>query len=229
MNGMTVFASLQYVDDALLEEAEVPVRRGSPWLRWGAIAACLALLAGAGLVWPMPQMIRTYLSQPINHGPAVYLSPQPSGYVNLPAVQTTVQPAPGAAQGGIRPDPKETHAPVPGGVPGTPGDLGPYMEQPAEPEVFAWVEQLPMPYTGPDDNVHGEVILVGQELAPEQAAACTPEVRLEWMEDFSGSATYKLADGSGGLSCVELWVTHEDLGNTCRVTLREATPERLAA
>ncbi len=252
MTGMTVFQSLQYVEDKLLEEAEEKQDRGQGqgtvlclakkeertgktesrplsslprWVRWGGIAACLVLLIGAALVWPVPQLTRTYLSQPLTHGPEVYFSPQPSGYVNLPAVQTTVQPA-GSAQGGIWPDPDYT-APPPGTEVGTPGDLGPYMEQPAEPEVFLWTEQLPASKTG--DSVTGEVILVGQGLTQEQVAACAPENRLGWMEDFSGSATYKLADGSGGLLCVDLYVTHEELGSTCRITLLEATPSRLEA
>ena len=118
---------------------------------------------------------------------------------------------------------------MPGGVPGTPGNLVP--PERGEPEVFAWSDTAyPIrvyPVVPGQESM--EVILVGRALTEEQVRACAPEIRPEWMQDFTGAATYKLADGSGGLSRVELYVTHAEQGNACTITLREATAENLAA
>lgn len=50
MNGEFVLNCLEYLDADLIEAActEAP-RRGRPWIRWAAAAACLCLLVGVGL------------------------------------------------------------------------------------------------------------------------------------------------------------------------------------
>lgn len=53
-----LFLAIGGVEDALVAEAAgpVPARRHSPWLRWGTMAAALALVAGAGLWGVLPRM-----------------------------------------------------------------------------------------------------------------------------------------------------------------------------
>ena len=41
------------------------------------------------------------------------------------------------------------------------------------------------------------VMQVAEPLTKAQLAACAPEVRLEWMDDFTGFAAYYLKDGAG--------------------------------
>ena len=217
MNGLVLLESLQYVEDGLLEEAEAPARKGSPRLRRGAVAACVAALACGGLLLRGALESRAEPGVFVTAGPAgsVFL-PEPTGYIPLP--QYTGED-PGHAQSGIRP----MNTPRPGTPVGTPGDLTPPPER-GEPEVFAYSYFVDKP--GLAEDADG-IILVGQELTEAQLTACTPGERLTWMEGFTGSAVYRLADGSGGLNGVELSVARE--GRTYRVTLREATAERLAA
>ena len=215
MNGETLLESLQDVEDVLLEEAEAPVSGSGRRRRWGALAACAAVLVCGGLLLRGTLGQGTLPPSGVTALPVSLSIPEPTGYVNLPNVQITASP--GAARPGTT-----VVTPTPGGREATPGDM-----EPAEPEVFCWVENVPMPYPGADDA--GGVILVGRELTEEEYATCAPAQREEWMENFTGSAIYRLADGSGGLNGVELSVTHADLGTTCHITLRKATPERLAA
>ena len=45
MNEKKLFDGITHIDDDLIEEAqEAPARRKSPWVKWGALAACLCVL-----------------------------------------------------------------------------------------------------------------------------------------------------------------------------------------
>ena len=199
MTEMKILESLQYVEDELVEEAKEyrPVHR-KPLRTWGGLAACLVLLLGVGLLARSAFASRS-------------LPAAPGGPGAGPASAVTERPA----------DIPGQDAPVPGGVPGPSANQG---LDPA-PGVFAWTETDAMPYAGMDT---ADVFQAGEPLTAEEADACAPEVRLEeWMEDFSGHAVYKLADGSGGLAGVELRVTHGERGITYRITLRTAAEQAL--
>ncbi len=52
MRGSLLFESLQFLDEELLEACEEARERPRPVLRWGALAACCLIAAGAALVLP---------------------------------------------------------------------------------------------------------------------------------------------------------------------------------
>ena len=55
MKGEDLLQSMEYIDAALIEEAEYPTPiKKKPWLRITAIAACLAILIGGILLAPRP-------------------------------------------------------------------------------------------------------------------------------------------------------------------------------
>ena len=202
MTEMKILESLQYVEDELVEDAEEyrPAHR-KPLRTWGGLAACLVLLLGAGLLARSAFASR---SQPA----------APGGPGTGPASAVTERPA----------DIPGQDAPVPGGVPGPSANQG---LDPA-PGVFAWTSDPSVSPPG-EDAAQAYVVLVGRELTAEEVKACAPGIRLEWMEDFSGSAAYRLADGSGGLAFAQLEVSHAELGNRYRISLREATEQNMAA
>ena len=190
MTSMQLFESLQYLDDALLEET--PARSAAPrrrWLGWG-VAACLALTVGAAALLYLPAPVMNGRTEPGTASP---------------------EQAAGTA---------ETARPVePGGVPG-PGaapDAAPV------PDVLAWneVDETRRAVAG---DVAG-VMMVAEPLTEAQRAACSPEIKLEWMGDFDGFADYYLKDGAGGLAYIEMTVTHPGV-SSYTVRLRDAdTPE----
>lgn len=202
MTEMKILESLQYVEDELVEDAEEyrPAHR-KPLRTWGGLAACLVLLLGAGL---LARSAFAFRSQPA----------APGGPGTGPASAVTERPA----------DIPGQDAPVPGGVPGPSANQG---LDPA-PGVFAWTSDPSVSPPG-EDAAQAYVVLVGRELTAEEVKACAPGIRLEWMEDFSGSAAYRLADGSGGLAFAQLEVSHAELGNRYRISLREATEQNMAA
>lgn len=202
MTEKKILESLQYVEDELVEEAEEyrPAHR-KPLRTWGGLAACLVLLLGAGLLARSAFASR---SQPA----------APGGPGAGPASAVTERPA----------DIPGQNAPMPGGVPGPSANQG---LDPA-PAVFAWTSDPSVSPPG-EDAAQAYVVLVGRELTAEEVKACAPGIRLEWMEDFSGSAAYRLADGSGGLAFAQLEVSHAERGNRYRISLREATEQNMAA
>ena len=202
MTEMKILESLQYVEDELVEEAaEYRPAHRKPLRTWGGLAACLVLLLGAGLLARSAFASR---SQPA----------APGGPGAGPASAVTERPV----------DIPGQDAPVPGGVPGPSANQG---LDPA-PGVFAWTSDPSVSPPG-EDAAQAYVVLVGRELTAEEVKACAPGIRLEWMEDFSGSAAYRLADGSGGLAFAQLEVSHAELGNRYRISLREATEQNMAA
>lgn len=198
MTDMQLFEAMQYLDDALLEERPAPGQR-RVWLRRGAAAACLLLAAGAALL-ALPQLCT--LPIPTAQPTPVCSSPFPTAQI----------PASGA-DGIARPI-------QPGGVPG-PGAS----ESVPTPDALAWNDidaARAAERTGAD--VAG-VMMVSEPLTKAQLAACTPEIRLDWMDGFDGFAAYYLKDGAGGLAYIEMKVAHPGVGEYT-VRLRDAdTPE----
>ena len=62
MTGEQLFESLQYLDDAVLELPDARALPKRQWLRWGAAAACLVLLAAA--VFALPRWRRAAVPEP---------------------------------------------------------------------------------------------------------------------------------------------------------------------
>ena len=217
MNGLVLLESLQYVDDRLLEEGSVPAKGGSPWLRWGAVAACAALLVCGGLLLRGALEGRAAPGA-VTAGPGglVFL-PEPSGYITLPQF---TEGDPASPQAGTQP----VNTPRPEPDEATPGDLTPPPER-GEPEVFSYdVGSLIFGRA----VYGGEPILVSRDLTAEEFAACAPETLPAWAEVQCAYAMYALADGSGGLKLVGLQLrdkTSEYSGTMCTIQLRELTEE----
>lgn len=53
MNGQDFLLGMSYVDEALIQEAAVEKRKAPAWKRWGAIAACAAILLAAAAALPI--------------------------------------------------------------------------------------------------------------------------------------------------------------------------------
>lgn len=195
MTGEQLFESLQYLDDALVEEAPVGNSR-RVWLRWGAAAAAFVLVTGAVLALPR-----------LRSGGEVPAPAAGSGEVywtELPRIaDETARPIqPGGVPG---PDA------VPVGVPGTEAGA-------PVPDILAWndidvSERIAADVAG--------VMQVAEPLTAAQTAACAPEIRLEWMEEFTGFAAYYLKDGAGGLAYIELTVPSPARNGKCTVRIRD--------
>ena len=52
MNAEILFDALEHIDPGLIEDADRPARRKTPWIGWIAAAACLCAVAGVALLWP---------------------------------------------------------------------------------------------------------------------------------------------------------------------------------
>ena len=163
--------------------AEAPARTAAPRrVRLRWGAAAACVLLVAGAVLALPRL---------KSAPATGV-----GEVNW-----TWTPPPQSAAGGA-----ETPRPIqPGGVPGAEA-----LEAAPAPTVLAWndVEGA----AGPLGADVAGVMQVGEPLTGAQTAECAPEIRLEWMDGFTGFASYYLKDGAGGLACVEMKVTHAGVG-----------------
>jgi hypothetical protein len=184
MKGIELLESLQELDEDLLLESEENPRRSRNLLRWGALAACAALLAGGLYLGLGRDLTRTAAPS----GTAVPSEPAaPSG---------TAVPAEGPGSGAEVPP-----ADRPAGMPGEAGPPG--RDAAPRPDHLAWIDLEEVP------GAAGGVVMVGEPLTPEQVSACAPGVRLEWMQEFTGSAEYYLHDGSGGLAFAELRLVNE--------------------
>ena len=78
MNGNEFLDKMSLADPAYVEEADQPVKKRTTWRRWGAMAACLAVLLGVGfLVFPrsspdVPDPVPTELpTLPVSMGPSL--------------------------------------------------------------------------------------------------------------------------------------------------------------
>ena len=195
MTSLQLFESLQYLDDALLEESSA--RRRAPVKRWLplAAAACLALAVGAGALLYRPAPVMKGTTEPGAAPP---------------------QQVAGAA---------ETARPVqPVGVPGP----GAAPDAAPAPDVLAWNELSEADAAAGSGGDVAGVMQVAEPLTAAQLAACAPEIREEWMQDFTGCAAYYLKDGAGGLAQIELKVRNAGSGRTYTVRLRDVSaPEAL--
>lgn len=211
MTEKTLLDSLQYVEDALVEEAAEYRPRRRSFRKWAVPAACLALVLGAGLI------LRSV--RPAAQGtdaPPILLPTHRSGAE--PVLSENGGRITGSGLSVVWPGPGET-AVSPGGLVVVPGDPAPQLEPPAEPTVFAWSDIVHPLYS---EQERAEVILVGRPLTEEQVEACAPGLLPEWAEEVSGSGSYRLADGSGGLAYVQMSVGRGETEEPCTVTLREA-------
>ncbi len=93
MTGNQLFESFQFLDDALVEASEARPAGKTVWLRWGAAAAAVVLIAGAALALPRLR------------------KPQPGG---VPGTEVFFTQLPQKAKG----DPQPGGVPQPVGVPG---------------------------------------------------------------------------------------------------------------
>lgn len=78
MNGNEFLDKMSLADPAYVEEADRPVKKRTAWRKWGAMAACLAVLLGVGfLFFPtstpnVPEPVPTELpTLPVSMGPSL--------------------------------------------------------------------------------------------------------------------------------------------------------------
>lgn len=78
MNGNEFLDKMSLADPAYVEEADRPVKKRTAWRKWGAMAACLAVLLGVGfLFFPtstpnVPDPVPTELpTLPVSMGPSL--------------------------------------------------------------------------------------------------------------------------------------------------------------
>lgn len=75
MNGQDLLLGMSFLDETLVQEAETEKRRTPAWKRWGAVAACAAILLAAAVALPI-----------WNHGSMFSEIPQEIEQVDLGAV-----------------------------------------------------------------------------------------------------------------------------------------------
>ena len=172
MTGDQLFEGFQYLDDALVEESEARPANKTVRLRWAAAAAAVVVIAGAVLALPRLR-------------PAP--QPEPGG---VPGTEVFFTQLPQKAKG----DPQPGGVPQPVGVPGPDAVL----PEAAGSAALAW-NDLDASRRGVGADTAG-VAMVSEPLTKAQTAACSPEIREEWMAQFNGYAVYFLRDGSGGLA-----------------------------
>lgn len=78
MNGNEFLDKMSLADPAYVEEADRPVKKRTTWRRWGAMAACLAVLLGVGFLFfprsspDVPDPVQTELpTLPVSMGPSL--------------------------------------------------------------------------------------------------------------------------------------------------------------
>ncbi len=78
MNGNEFLDKMSFADPAYVEEADRPVKKRTTWRRWGAMAACLAVLLGVGFLFfprsspDTPDPVQTELpTLPVSMGPSL--------------------------------------------------------------------------------------------------------------------------------------------------------------
>ena len=78
MNGNEFLDKMSLADPAYMEEADRPVKKRTTWRRWGAMAACLAVLLGVGFLFfprsspDVPDPVPTELpTLPVSMGPSL--------------------------------------------------------------------------------------------------------------------------------------------------------------
>lgn len=78
MNGNEFLDKMSLADPAYVEEADRPVKKRTAWRKWGAMAACLAVLLGVGFLFfprsspDTPDPVQTELpTLPVSMGPSL--------------------------------------------------------------------------------------------------------------------------------------------------------------
>lgn len=78
MNGNEFLDKMSLADPAYVEEADRPVKKRTTWRKWGAMAACLAVLLGVGFLFfprsspDVPDPVQTELpTLPVSMGPSL--------------------------------------------------------------------------------------------------------------------------------------------------------------
>lgn len=78
MNGNEFLDKMSLADPAYVEEADRPVKKRMAWRKWGAMAACLAVLLGVGILFfptstpNVPEPVPTELpTLPVSMGPSL--------------------------------------------------------------------------------------------------------------------------------------------------------------
>lgn len=78
MNGNEFLDKMSFADPAYVEEADRPVKKRTAWRKWGAMAACLAILLGVGFLFfprsspDVPDPVPTELpTLPVSMGPSL--------------------------------------------------------------------------------------------------------------------------------------------------------------
>ena len=208
MTSKQLFETMQYLDDTLVDVPDTSKTRPKRYLYWGAAAACL--IAAIGVAFTLPRVREAWDTTAFVldgdteiSGESTVIPDVRNAHVRESSL---TQPPQSAGTG---------NAPERGGVP------GPGTEEAPKPAVLAWNERDSAPV-----EVDMSVIMVGEPLTAAQSAACAPEIRLEWMEDFDGFATYYLKDGAGGLAYIELTV-HDSLGVSYTIQIRDRDAIRM--
>ncbi len=174
MKPETLFESLEYLDETILEESEAPVRRSRKRL---AAAACICV-AGAGV----------FAAVHMGNSPWHTVPAQPA--VTTPVTVTDIQvPGPNAAAG----ESNVLEFPDRGTPPPEADTL------PAHP-LLHWNTSAP-PAAADADMA---VMLVSEPLTARQLAMSAPDSAPAWLDFTEGYASYYLRDGKGGLESVVL-------------------------
>lgn len=78
MNGNEFLDKMSFADPSYVEEADRPVKKRTTWRKWGAMAACLAVLLGVGFLFfprsspDTPDPVQTELpTLPVSMGPSL--------------------------------------------------------------------------------------------------------------------------------------------------------------
>lgn len=85
MKQEDLFRAVGGVDDALIEEFETKKPSGRKWVRYGALAACVCLVAAGGLLWLRPNRKPTPVETPTVSAPTVSVSTPTTSAPELPA------------------------------------------------------------------------------------------------------------------------------------------------
>ena len=199
MKPETLFESMEYLDDSILEESETPISIRRTWKRWAAAAACICVV-GAGVFASL------HLGNGIRwNDPLEAVAPNP--------IYTTPIPMPD-------PNPSGENAYLIDPIPdkGTPPQVS---EDVLQHPSLAW-NDMEQPAASVADM---SVMMVSEPLTGQQLAMTAPDTPPAWLEFSDGYACYYLHDGSGGLQSINLTAKNSLRGIDATVQiLNPATP-----
>lgn len=87
MNSKDLYTAIGKVDDDILEQSEA-TKKKTGWLKWGAMAACLCLVAGAFL-WPKGHQVEVKEIGSLEEVAASYGDSLLAERLSAPGVRTT--------------------------------------------------------------------------------------------------------------------------------------------